>query len=299
MTRTKTGSNFYFYQDQIEQEIAKSISSFGQKNKLRDCCEYALNSGGKRVRPLLVMFIAEALNHGLPVIEAALSVEFFHTASLLVDDLPCMDNEEERRSKPAPHKIYGETIALLSSYALICSAFEKIYTNTVKMKQACPLFKDSADSIGMIALAEASRCAGINGATGGQFYDLYPPFLNLEMFYQIIYKKTVTLFEISFIFGWLFGGGDLVCIEKVKKAAYHFGIAFQIVDDLEDLIQDEKNRRDLNFAKHIGKDRAFIVFEEELKLFKACLVDLKLNTPSFQKMCDLLETLATYHFNSL
>ncbi len=292
-------SNFYFHRDKIEQEIAKSILSLGEKTKLRDACEYALKSGGKRFRPLLVLMIAEALGNNLNVLDAALSVEFFHTASLIVDDLPCMDNEEERRSQPTLHKIYGESIALLSSYALICAAFEKIHTNTVKMRESDSPFREMADSAGILALESATRCAGISGATGGQFFDIFPPNLTLETLRHVIYQKTVTLFEVSFVFGWLFGGGDSYRIEQVKKSAYHFGMAFQIADDLGDLAQDEKNQREINLAKHIGKERAFVVFEEELKLFKITLMELGLDTPSFKKMCDMLHQLALKNFTSL
>jgi geranylgeranyl diphosphate synthase type II len=290
-------SNFYAHRDKIEQEIAKSILTLGEKTKLRDACEYALKSGGKRFRPLLVLLVAEALGNNLNVLDAALSVEFFHTASLIVDDLPCMDNEEERRSQPTLHKIYGESIALLSSYALICAAFEKIHTNTTKMKEST--FRETADTAGMLALENATRCAGISGATGGQFYDIFPPNLTLETLRQVIYQKTVTLFEVSFVFGWLFGGGDPFRIEQVKKSAYHFGMAFQIADDLGDLAQDEKNQREINLAKHIGKERAYSVFDEELKLFKISLMELGLDTPSFKKMSDMLEQQAVRNFETL
>ncbi len=289
-------SNFYAHRDKIEQEIAKSILSLGEKTKLRDACEYALKSGGKRFRPLLVLLVAEALDNNLNVLDAALSVEFFHTASLIVDDLPCMDNEEERRSQPTLHKIYGESIALLSSYALICAAFEKIHTNTTTMRESS--FRKQLMQR-MLALENATRCAGISGATGGQFYDIFPPNLTLETLRQVIYQKTVTLFEVSFVFGWLFGGGDAFRIEQVKKSAYHFGMAFQIADDLGDLAQDEKNQREINLAKHIGKERAYSVFEEELKLFKITLMELGLDTPSFKKMCDMLQQLAVRNFETL
>jgi geranylgeranyl diphosphate synthase, type II len=292
-------SHFYFHRDKIEQEIAMSIICLGEKTKLRDACEYGLKSGGKRFRPLLVLLVAEALDNGLNVIDAALSVEFFHTASLIVDDLPCMDNEDERRNQPTIHKIYGESIALLSSYALICAAFEKIHASAAKMKQAEAPFRDMADAAGILALGEATRCAGIAGATGGQFYDLFPPSLTLETLRQVIYKKTVTLFEVAFVFGWLFGGGESYRLEQVKKSAYHFGMAFQIADDLGDMAQDEKNQREINLAKHIGKERAFTVFEEELKTFKITLMELGLDTPSFKKMCDMLQQLAVRNFESL
>jgi len=292
-------SHFYAHRDKIEQEIAKSILSLGEKTKLRDACEYALKSGGKRFRPLLVLLVAEALDNNLSVLDAALSVEFFHTASLIVDDLPSMDNEEERRNQPTLHKIYGESIALLSSYALICAAFEKIHTNTMKMREASSPFRETADAAGVLALENATRCAGISGATGGQFYDIFPPNLTLETLRQVIYQKTVTLFEVSFVFGWLFGGGDSYRLEQVKKSAYHFGMAFQIADDLGDLAQDEKNQREINLAKHIGKERAYSVFEEELKFFKITLMELGLDTPSFKKMCDMLQQLAVRNFESL
>jgi len=282
-------SQFYLYRDKIEQEIARSILCFGEKTKLRDACEYALKGGGKRYRPLLVLLIAEALGKGLDVLDAAMSVEFFHTASLVVDDLPCMDNEEERRSSPTVHKIYGESIALLTSYSLICAAFEKIHHNAEKMKEA---------GIGMIALAEATRAAGILGAVGGQFYDLFPPSLSLETLRDVIYKKTVTLFEVSFVFGWLFGGGDEALLGRVKQAAYHFGMAFQIADDLVDLAQDEKNERDMNLARHIGKERALVVFEEELKALRVSLVTLGLDTPSFRKMVEMLHQHAVRGFTA-
>lgn len=292
-------SHFYFQRDKIEQEIARSILGLGDKTKLRDACEYALKSGGKRFRPLLVLLVAEALGNGLDVVDAALSVEFFHTASLIVDDLPCMDNEDERRNHPTIHKIYGESIALLSSYALICAAFEKIHANTIKMRQAESPFREMADPAGILALEQATRCAGIAGATGGQFFDLFPPSLTLETLRQVIYKKTVTLFEVSFVFGWLFGGGDHFRLEQVKKSAYHFGMAFQIADDLGDMAQDEKNQREINLAQHIGKERALTVFEEELKAFKITLMDLGLDTPSFKKMCDMLQQLAAKNYSTL
>src|SRR5690242_20600502 len=254
-------SHFFFHRDKIEQEIAKSILSYVEKTKLRDACEYALTNGGKRFRPLIVLLIAEALGNGLNVFESALSVEFFHTASLIADDLPCMDNDDERRDKPSLHKVYGEAIALLASYALLTAAFEKIYCNAAVMQMAPSPFCHFSDRACTVALESATRCAGILGATGGQFLDLFPPNQNLETVKQTIYKKTVTLFEVSFVFGWVFGGGDLNKLDKVKKAAHHFGMAFQTADDLIDMLQDEKKQREMSIARLIGKERAILLFD--------------------------------------
>ena len=281
-------SHFFFHRDRIEQEIAKSILSFGEKTKLRDACEYALMTRGKRFRPLIVILIAEALGNGLNVNESALSVEFFHTASLIADDLPCMDNDDERRDKPSLHKVYGEAIALLASYALITAAFEKIHSNAMSMKEANSPFCHFSERACTLALESATYCSGILGATGGQFLDLFPPNQNLDTIKQVIYKKTVTLFEVSFVFGWLFGGGDVSQLEKVKKAAYHFGMAFQTADDLGDLLQDEKKQREMSIARLIGKERAFVLFDEEMRHLRKDLQDLCILTPSFEKMCDIL-----------
>lgn len=283
-----TSSHFFYLRDKIEQEIAKSIVFFGEKNKLRDACEYALTSGGKRFRPLIVLMVAEALGQNLDVSEAALSVEYSHTASLIADDLPCMDNDDERRDKPSLHKVYGETIALLASYSLINAAFEKIHRNAAVMRESGTAFSEWSDRACVVALESATNCAGILGATGGQFLDLFPPNYSLETMRKVIYKKTVTLFEAAFIFGWVFGGGDFQKIEIVKRAAYHFGMAFQIADDIGDIKQDEKNQREMNIARIIGKDRSMHMFEEEMVHFQRYLKDLRLDTPSFRKMGDIL-----------
>lgn len=284
-------SHFFYHRDKIEKEIARSIFGLGEKTKLRDACEYALTNGGKRFRPMIVLMIAEGLCNGLDVSAAALSVEFFHTASLIADDLPCMDNDDERREKPSLHKVYGETIALLASYALITAGFEKIHQNASIMKDAGLPFSSFSDKACVIALECATRCSGILGATGGQFLDLFPPNHNLETVKQVIYKKTVTLFEVSFVFGWVFGGGDLNKLDKLKKTAYHLGMAFQVADDIADLSQDEKAKKEISIAQVVGKERALLVFEEEMRQFKEHLKELDLHTPSFEKMCDVLTKL--------
>jgi geranylgeranyl diphosphate synthase, type II len=287
-TLKSTSSNFFYHKDRIEKEIAKSILCFGEKTKLRDACEYALTNGGKRIRPLIVFLIAEALGQELPVHESALAVEFFHTASLIVDDLPSMDNDDERRDKPSLHKVYGESIAILASYSLMTAGFEKIYKNATLMKESGAPYSSMGDKAGMIALESATKCAGILGATGGQFLDLFPPHYSLEMVKEVIYKKTVTLFEVAFIFGWVFGGGDISLLDKVKKTSYHLGMAFQVADDIGDIAQDEKKQKEISMVRLLGKERSLVLFHEEMDQLKRSLQELDLETPSFEKMQELL-----------
>ena len=275
--------------DQIEKEIAKSLLSFGEKTKLRDACEYALLSSGKRLRPMIVLMVADALGHDLDVSPAALAIEFMHTASLIADDLPCMDNDDERRERASVHKAFGESVALLASYSLIFAGYEKIQENGEVMQSAKPPFSGFATECCSLALKKASEAAGIKGATMGQFLDLYPTNNSLETMKEVLYKKTVTLFEIAFTLGWLFGGGMISRLDEVKKAAYHFGMAFQIADDMGDVFQDEQNHREVNVATMLGKERAQVVFKKEMEGFKEKLKELSLDTPSFAKLCQMLE----------
>lgn len=278
------------YLGRIEEEMRKSIEEMGEANGLREACEYALTNGGKRLRPILVLLIAESLGLGLDVWPAALSVEFFHTASLIADDLPCMDDDDMRRNRPSLHKVYGESIAILASYTLIASGYGGIYLNSKKMKQH-PLLGQKADEAAVLCLEAATRCAGLRGATNGQFLDLYPPDSNLETIRKIIYQKTITLFEISFVFGWLFGGGKAELLPKVQKCAAHLGMAFQIADDLQDSAQDDSQQSSINIATICGKEKATQFFEEELELFESCLKELSLWNVSFQKVIEWLRHL--------
>jgi geranylgeranyl diphosphate synthase type II len=264
------------YRSKIERELPLFIEQMGEKNQLRDACEYALLNGGKRLRPILVVMIADALDRGLNVMPVALGVEFFHTASLIADDLPCMDDDDERRSRPSLHKKFGESIAILASYALIAEGYGGICRNS--------RINPSADAI--LCLEAATRLAGINGATNGQFLDLYPPDSSLETIKKILFQKTVTLFEISFIFGWIFGGGSSERLDRVRKCAYHLGMAFQIADDLLDDLQDVGT---INIASACGREGATRLFQEEMGLFIGCLKELGLWTEPFRQVVQFLE----------
>lgn len=261
----------------INQAILDSIPSFGPKTQLRDAIEYALRNGGKRFRPMIISWVARALGNGLDITDCALAVEYFHTASLIADDLPCMDDDATRRDQPAVHKVFGESIALLATYALIAAGYDRLRLNGERQgrPELIPL-----------ALENATLNTGILGATGGQFGDLFPGELTEAFILDVIDKKTGTLFELSFVLGWLFGGGDLQELEKVKKAAKCFGRAFQISDDFLDLAQDEGK---LNLPLAVGEERAMELLLEELGLLKALLSELRLDTPELLSLVVLIE----------
>ncbi len=245
------------YKNAIEVKISEAIHKMGVKTPLRDACEYALRNGGKRFRPALVYLIAEGLGKENDISDAALAIELFHTASLIADDLPCMDDEETRRGQAALHVVYGEAVAILATYALIAEGYERIRLNAQKM--------ENGGEIALLALENATKNTGICGATGGQYFDLFAPEQNLV---EMIQKKTATLFEISFVFGWLFGGGEIGKLDIVKKASNHFGVAFQLYDDLMDIDEDAVEK---NYAKKYGIEETKAKLLKELDLFEECM----------------------------
>ncbi len=288
VTRPSFSSILEPYRQQVEELIQANMTTLGSKTLLRDACEYALLNGGKRFRPALVLMIAKALNFQVDVSQAALGVEYFHTASLIADDLPCMDNDDERRNKPAAHKVYGESIALLATYALISAGYQCLACNAASLVDSAHPFAKQSDRLCVLALENATHNTGILGATGGQFLDLTPPDLSLATLREVIDKKTVTLFEISFVFGWIFGGGNLEQLSLVKKSAAHFGMAFQIADDLGDMAQDLSHDHTMNFANVYGKEAAIALFHEEIELFKQTLQELNLASDELQALSALL-----------
>lgn len=270
------------YQKTIEEVIRANISSLGPKTKLRDACEYALTNGGKRFRPVLVYMISNALGRQADVSQAALAIEYFHTASLIADDLPCMDDDDERRGVPSTHKAFGESTALLASYALIAAGYHCL-------ANAKPPRAEDHGLVCALAVENASYNTGLLGATGGQYLDISPPDLKLQTLRDVIQKKTCSLFEISFVFGWLYGGGSVELLPKVKQAALHFGMAFQIADDLGDVAQDAANGRQINMAGVFGREEALRMFHEEIGHYRRLLGELDLDVPEMRLLAEYLE----------
>jgi len=278
------------YQQKFEGVVKKNLSQFGEQGKLRDACEYALLNGGRRIRPSIVYMVADALGRDADVSFAALGAEYIHTASLIADDLPCMDDDDERRSKPAVHKVFGEAVALLASYALIAAGNSCIPSCVYTIKQGPKAITNvDCNLLGILALENAAANTGVLGTTGGQFLDIFPPDLSLLTLREAIHKKTVSLFEVSFVFGWLFGGGDPEKLVQVKQCASHFGMAFQIADDLDDVEQDAKNGRKVNLAGVFGVEAALQMFHEELQGYVKMLNVLDIQSEDLMNLANCLE----------
>lgn len=259
------------YKARVDGEIDAYLSSLNNQTKLKEAIAYSLQNGGKRFRPALVYMVAEALGKNDDTDNAALAIEFFHTASLIADDLPCMDNDEERRGRPSLHIIYGENTALLASYALIAAGYERI--------AAC------RPDVCIPALENASYNTGLFGASGGQYLDLNPPEPTYDCYLEVARNKTVSLFEVAFVFGWLCGGGSVSQLPLVKKAALHFGMAFQMADDLGDMAQDQANACEMNIGAILGVDEARRLVQAEIAGYKESLQQLGISSPALLSLC--------------
>lgn len=204
---------------------------------LRDAIEYSLFAGGKRLRPALALGACELVcGDDLPAMPAACALEMIHTYSLIHDDLPSMDNDDIRRGRPTSHKVFGEAIAILAGDALLTLAFE------------------AASECGdMRVIREIATAAGAEGMVGGQVMDLESENLRLgvEELRGLHARKTGALIRASIRVGAIVAGGSHAHIEALTQYGEAIGLAFQIADDILDVVGDEQS-----IGKPVGSDEA-------------------------------------------
>ena len=198
---------------------------------IEEAMKYSLESGGKRVRPVLTLEFCRVLGGDVEkALPLAVAVEFIHTYSLIHDDLPCMDNDDFRRGKPASHKKYGEANALLAGDALLTHAFSSIASSELSPKQMID------------AVRELSAYAGSNGMIGGQIIDLdgENKSLDIDSLFLMDKLKTSALITSACVLGCI-SADKYEYIPSAVKFAENLGIAFQIIDDILDLLEGEDN----------------------------------------------------------
>ena len=229
--------------------------------QLHAAMRHILFPGGKRLRPVLAMAAAEAVGSpGERALPLAAAVELVHTYSLLHDDLPCMDDDDERRGVPSVHIAFGEAVAVLAGDALLASAFEVI------AKGAPDLEPDRV----VAASLELSRAAGSLALVGGQVEDLVfdASDTNAERVEQVHARKSAALIAASIVGGALLGGADPQTVAGLKCCGLAAGIAFQIADDVLDEGEDDP----CSLVRAIGVDAAR---ERAEKLLTSALAQLE------------------------
>ena len=208
---------------------------------LRASMAYSLMAGGKRLRPVLLMAAADAVGaDGTKFLPVACALEMIHTYSLIHDDLPAMDNDDLRRGKPTNHVVYGEGIAILAGDALLTLAF------TVILRQkAVP-----AEAL-LRVVDEISRAAGAEGMVGGQVLDLEAENrqISMEELRRVHTGKTGALFRAALRSGAILAGASEEQLSALTAYADHIGLAFQITDDILDVIGNAEE-----IGKPVGSD---------------------------------------------
>jgi geranylgeranyl diphosphate synthase type II len=205
---------------------------------------YSLFAGGKRIRPLLAIAAAEAVNDNPAGVEnAACALELIHTYSLIHDDLPALDNDDLRRGRPTCHKVFGEAMAILAGDSLLTLAFEVLSRI------------EGADANKRIRLVEElARASGtVGGMIGGQVNDIegegkQPTAALLESIHR---AKTGALLRASVRIGAIYAGASEAQLAAITRFGEHAGLAFQIVDDVLDVEQPSEK-----LGKTAGKDAA-------------------------------------------
>ena len=206
-----------------------------RKGVIAKAMRYSVFAGGKRLRPILTLAAAKAIcRDEKDVLPVACALEMIHTYSLIHDDLPAMDNDDLRRGKLTCHKKFGEDIAILAGDALMTYAYQVI-AEKVNYKKIKPV-----DVLKVIK--EIGRTTGVNGMVGGQVDDLKSEgkSISKEKLEKMHQKKTGSLITTAVKVGAMVRGENGSRLKKLTDYAKHFGLAFQIMDDILDITQGKK-----------------------------------------------------------
>ncbi|MBQ3378856.1 MAG: polyprenyl synthetase family protein [Clostridia bacterium] len=237
-------NRFDFYSQMLKEYFDCVIAPIeGYHKEINDAMIYSLTAGGKRIRPMLCIEFCRVMggdiNAAMPF---AAALEMLHTASLIHDDLPCMDDDDLRRGRPTNHKVFGEAMALLAGDALILKAFEYATKSSDKIP---------ADRV-VKAIKVFAEAAGSEGMTGGQVIDLKSEGLKIpiEKLDKLHKMKTGAMIRASVQMGCIAAG---VCEGKLYDAATeysgHIGLGFQIKDDILDVEGSTEK-----LGKAVGRD---------------------------------------------
>lgn len=242
-----------------------------EASELHQACQYPLQTGGKRIRPLFLLATMEALGKELSfdAYTCGAALELIHTYSLVHDDLPCMDNDDLRRGKPTVHKIYGDGNAVLVGDALLTKAFEVLATTHPNHLPAL--------------LSCLGKAAGTTGMIGGQALDvgLEGDINSLDRLKKLHARKTGALICSAIDMATILCEADEDTKKSLRQFGENIGLAFQLADDILDAEQDAKEDGPPSFVKFLGtketQRQAETLLAESLKLLN------KLKNPSALK----------------
>lgn len=252
----------------VDSALRAMTEPLKERSVLYAAMSYGLLSGGKRLRPILMLTTYNANKEDEEaIIPFACAIEMVHTYSLIHDDLPIVDNSDLRRGKPTVHKVYGSDMALLAGDALLSLAFE-IISSSSNLKK----FKEN-DILKVVY--EFGVSTGINGLVGGQVMDIVTSNMDNVDKDTILYiekEKTASLITLALRVGGILGAVEKNELEALTNFGLNFGISYQIIDDVLDAVstpevlgkdtgQDKKNRK-ATFVALYGVEKARQMAEE-------------------------------------
>lgn len=254
----------------IEDVLSKILEKRVSKNKnLNDALRYSVLGGGKRIRPFLVAECSKFFDTDEDeIMQIAAAIELLHVYSLVHDDLPSLDNDDLRRGKPSTHKYFDEAIAILVGDALQALSFEILSESYKKIKK-----------INQINLINSfAKYVGQYGMVGGQAIDIdiNQKDLSLDKLLEMYKLKTANLISFSCQVGGIVSGAEQKKINALKNFGNNIGIAFQISDDILDVIGNEKVT-----GKRVGSD-----LKNNKKTFLN-FFDIDCSKKEIKKYCDL------------
>lgn len=241
------------YKNLIEKRLSELVAGEGL---IKEAMRYSLMAGGKRIRPMLILEFARICGGDIhKVLDAACSIEMIHTYSLIHDDLPCMDDDELRRGKPTNHVVFGECTATLAGDALQPLAFETIMNSELD---------DSAKIRCARILAHECGCEGM---VLGQVLDMQGEghVLTVEQLDEINKNKCGALLAAACEMGVAAVCDDAQLMRSAYDIGYKFGLAFQIRDDMLDVLSTNEE-----LGKPVGSDA-----EEKKNTYMALLGEQK------------------------
>jgi geranylgeranyl diphosphate synthase, type II len=228
----------------VDEEIRRYMSSLaGSPAIMQSAMSYSLLSGGKRIRPVLLLAANEIFSgsekRALPF---ACALEMIHTYSLIHDDLPALDNDTLRRGKPTNHVVYGEATAILAGDALLNLAYEVMIAECIAQGPRAMLTAQY--------IAEASGCRGM---IGGQCLDIASTgqFTGEEALQEMHMKKTGAILKAAVLSGIALNNPSDDVIDAMRNYGFHLGMLFQITDDILDCVGSVED-----LGKSVGKDIA-------------------------------------------
>jgi len=227
-------NKYLHYKKSVDEILSGSVNKQIPET-LYDPLKYVLNSGGKRIRPILIIYSCEAAG-GKPedALNAGVAIEMLHNFTLVHDDI--MDNADTRRGSPTVHKKWNDNVAILTGDHLIGMAYSYLLkTRSDRLDEIIKTFTD-----GIIKVCEGQ-------SFDKEFEDRKD--VSLDEYMMMISKKTAKMLETSAVVGALIGNGSKELVENVRNYAANIGLAFQIQDDLLDITADENE-----FGKKIGGD---------------------------------------------